>query len=55
MPEGMVVPPRSLVMGAARRSSAAQITEEEREGLRRYASNYYEYKESYLAELQRAS
>jgi carbonic anhydrase/acetyltransferase-like protein (isoleucine patch superfamily) len=27
-----------------------QITEEEREGLRRYAANYYDYKETYLAE-----
>ena len=28
-----------------------QITEEEREGLRRYAANYFEYKETYLAEM----
>jgi len=49
IPEGMVVPPRSLVMGIpgkVRRS----ISEEEREGLRRYADSYYEYKEIYLAE-----
>ena len=31
-----------------------QITEEERQGLRRYAANYYDYKESYLAELKRS-
>ena len=50
VPEGMKVPPRSLVMGVPAKFRR-QITEEEREGLRRYASNYYEYKESYLAEL----
>jgi carbonic anhydrase/acetyltransferase-like protein (isoleucine patch superfamily) len=52
VPEGMVIPPRSLVMGTPARFRR-QITEEEREGLRRYAANYYEYKESYLAELKR--
>src|SRR4051812_34767289 len=49
IPEGMEVPARSLVMGLpgkVRRS----ITEEERAGLRVYAQNYYEYKETYLAE-----
>jgi carbonic anhydrase/acetyltransferase-like protein (isoleucine patch superfamily) len=49
VPEGMVVPPRSLVMGVpgkVRRS----ITEEELHGLRRSAENYFEYKEIYLAE-----
>jgi len=49
VPEGMVIPPRSLVMGVpgkVRRS----ITEGEREGLRRSANDYYEYKEIYLAE-----
>jgi carbonic anhydrase/acetyltransferase-like protein (isoleucine patch superfamily) len=50
VPEGMKIPPRSLVMGAPARFRR-QITEEEREGLRRYAANYFEYKESYLAEL----
>src|SRR4029079_15158483 len=50
VPEGMKIPPRSLVMGVPAKFRR-QITEEEREGLRRYASNYYEYKESYLAEL----
>ena len=46
----MEIPPRSLVMGAPAKFRR-QITEEERQGLRRYASNYFEYKESYLAEL----
>lgn len=49
IPEGMVVPPRSLVMGVPGKFRR-QITEEEREGLRRYAANYYDYKETYLAE-----
>lgn len=53
VPEGMVIPPRSLVMGTPAKFRR-QITEEEREGLRRYAANYYEYKESYLAELKRS-
>lgn len=49
IPEGMVVPPRSLVMGTPGRFRR-QITEEERQGLRQYAANYYDYKETYLAE-----
>jgi carbonic anhydrase/acetyltransferase-like protein (isoleucine patch superfamily) len=49
VPEGMVIPPRSLVMGVPGRFRR-QITEGEREGLRRYAANYYDYKETYLAE-----
>ena len=52
VPEGMVIPPRSLVMGTPAKFRR-QITEEEREGLRRYAANYFEYKESYLAEQKR--
>ena len=50
VPEGMKIPPRSLVMGVPAKFRR-QITEEERQGLRRYAANYYDYKESYLAEL----
>jgi carbonic anhydrase/acetyltransferase-like protein (isoleucine patch superfamily) len=50
VPEGMKIPPRSLVMGVPAKFRR-QITEEEREGLRRYAANYFDYKESYLAEL----
>ena len=53
VPEGMTVPPRSLVMGMPAKVRR-EVTEEEREGLRRYASNYYEYKETYLAERDRA-
>ena len=49
VPEGMVVPPRSLVMGVPGKVRRA-VTEEEREGLRRSANNYYEYKEIYLEE-----
>jgi carbonic anhydrase/acetyltransferase-like protein (isoleucine patch superfamily) len=50
VPEGMVIPPGSLVMGQPARFRR-QVTEEERAGIRRYASNYFDYKESYLAEL----
>ena len=49
IPEGMVVPPRSLVMGLPGKFRR-QITEEERQGLRQYAANYYDYKETYLQE-----
>ena len=52
IPEGMTIPPRSLVMGVPGKVRR-ETTGEEREGLRRYSTNYYEYKESYLAELQR--
>jgi carbonic anhydrase/acetyltransferase-like protein (isoleucine patch superfamily) len=49
IPEGMEVPPRSLVMGLPGKVRRP-ITEEEREGLRRYAANYFDYKETYLSE-----
>jgi carbonic anhydrase/acetyltransferase-like protein (isoleucine patch superfamily) len=49
IPEGMVVPPGSLVMGVPGKVRRP-VTKEEREGLRRYANNYYEYKEIYLEE-----
>ena len=49
VPEGMKVPPRSLVVGLPAKVRR-EITGEEREGLRRYASNYLEYKETYLEE-----
>ena len=52
VPEGMDIPPRSLVMGVPAKFRR-QLTEEEREGIRRYSANYYDYKESYLAELQK--
>ena len=51
IPEGMTVPPRSLVMGTPGKVRR-EVTAEEREGLRRYAQNYFDYKESYLAELK---
>jgi carbonic anhydrase/acetyltransferase-like protein (isoleucine patch superfamily) len=38
------------VPGKVRRT----ISAEERQGLRRYADNYYEYKETYLAEVEAA-
>jgi gamma-carbonic anhydrase len=46
VPENMVVPPRSLVMGAPA-SVRRGVSVEERAGLRRYASNYVDYKEDY--------
>src|SRR5262245_51580338 len=49
VPEGMQIPPRSLVMGVPGKVRRP-ITEEERQGLRTYANNYVEYKETYLAE-----
>jgi carbonic anhydrase/acetyltransferase-like protein (isoleucine patch superfamily) len=52
IPEGMVIPPRSLVMGLPAKVRRP-ITEEERLGLRQYAQNYFEYKETYLAETGR--
>jgi carbonic anhydrase/acetyltransferase-like protein (isoleucine patch superfamily) len=52
VPEGMKVPPRSLLMGVPAKVRR-ELTAEEREGLRRYAQNYFEYKESYLAETGR--
>ena len=51
VPEGMEVPPRSLVMGLPGKVRRP-ITEEERQGLRQYAQNYFEYKETYLAEAE---
>ena len=51
VPEGLTIPPRSLVMGVPGKVRR-EVTAEERETLRRYASNYFDYKESYLAESQ---
>lgn len=50
IPERMRVPPRSLVMGAPGRIRR-QVTDEELDGVRLSARNYFEYKESFLAEL----
>jgi carbonic anhydrase/acetyltransferase-like protein (isoleucine patch superfamily) len=49
IPEGMLVPPRSLVMGMPAKIRR-DLSDAELQGLRRYAENYYEYKEIYLAE-----
>ena len=49
IPEGKVVPPRSLVVGVPGKVLRL-VSEDERAGLRRYAEHYYEYKETYLAE-----
>ena len=46
VPEGMQVPPRSLVMGAPAKVRR-ETSDEERAGLRRYALNYVRYKEDY--------
>ncbi len=46
VPEGMVVPPRSVVMGAPARVRR-EVSQEERDGLRRYAERYVGYKEEY--------
>jgi carbonic anhydrase/acetyltransferase-like protein (isoleucine patch superfamily) len=51
VPEGMVIPPRSLVMGLPAKVRRP-LTAEELASLRVYASNYYEYKENYLAEVE---
>ena len=50
IPEGMEVPPRSLVMGVPGKVRRP-ITEEERKSLRTYCENYLGYKETYLAEV----
>jgi carbonic anhydrase/acetyltransferase-like protein (isoleucine patch superfamily) len=49
VPEGMKVPPRSLVMGVPGKLRRP-LTPEELQMLRSSAQNYYEYKEIYLAE-----
>jgi carbonic anhydrase/acetyltransferase-like protein (isoleucine patch superfamily) len=52
VPEGMQVPPRSLVMGMPARVRRP-LTDDEREGLRRYAERYVGYKETYRTEAAR--
>jgi carbonic anhydrase/acetyltransferase-like protein (isoleucine patch superfamily) len=49
VPEGMKVPPRSLVMGLPAKVKRT-LGDEECVGIRRYAENYLEYKETYLLE-----
>src|SRR5262245_48854605 len=45
--EGMVVPPRSLVLGIPARVKRS-LSDEEAGGIDEYARRYYEYKETYL-------
>jgi carbonic anhydrase/acetyltransferase-like protein (isoleucine patch superfamily) len=47
--EGMVVPPGSLVMGVPAKVKRA-LSDEEKQSIRTYATNYLGYKETYLAE-----
>jgi carbonic anhydrase/acetyltransferase-like protein (isoleucine patch superfamily) len=49
VPEGMKIPPRSLVMGLPAKVRR-EVTEQEKASLRVYANNYLEYKETYLQE-----
>jgi carbonic anhydrase/acetyltransferase-like protein (isoleucine patch superfamily) len=49
IPEGMEIPAGSLVMGLPGKVRRP-ITDEERASIRVYAQNYFEYKETYLAE-----
>ena len=51
VPEGMVVPPRQLVMGVPGKVRRP-LTEAEKQSIRRSRENYYEYKETYLSETQ---
>jgi len=53
VPEGMEIPPGSLVMGLPAKVRRP-LTDEERASIDTYANNYFEYKESYLAELKRS-
>jgi carbonic anhydrase/acetyltransferase-like protein (isoleucine patch superfamily) len=49
VPEGMVIPPGSLVMGLPAKLRRP-LSAEEKQSIRVYSSNYYEYKETYLSE-----
>src|SRR4051812_3651243 len=49
IPEGMEIPAGSLVMGLPGKVRRP-LTDEERASIRVYAQNYFEYKETYLAE-----
>jgi carbonic anhydrase/acetyltransferase-like protein (isoleucine patch superfamily) len=51
VPERMVIPPRSLVMGVPGKVRR-ELTSDELQMLRQSAQNYYDYKEIYLAESQ---
>jgi len=52
VPEGTVVPPRSLFMGAPAQFRR-HLTDDDQAVIRRYASNYVAYKDSYLAAAKR--
>jgi carbonic anhydrase/acetyltransferase-like protein (isoleucine patch superfamily) len=49
IPEDMDVPPGSLVMGVPGKVRRP-LTDAEKQSIRRYSANYYEYKETYLSE-----
>jgi carbonic anhydrase/acetyltransferase-like protein (isoleucine patch superfamily) len=49
IPEGMQVPSGSLVMGLPGKVRRP-VNDEDRQSLRTYSQNYFEYKETYLAE-----
>ena len=49
VPEGMKIPPRSLVMGFPGKVRR-DVTEAERAHIRELAASYVEYKETYLRE-----
>jgi carbonic anhydrase/acetyltransferase-like protein (isoleucine patch superfamily) len=51
VPERMVIPPRSLVMGTPARVRR-ELTDEEVQSIDAYAQRYYEYKTAYLEDLQ---
>ena len=51
VPEGMHVPPGSVAMGAPA-TVRRPVSEEERAGLRAYAENYVDYKETYRTEVE---
>lgn len=52
VPEKTIVPPRSLFLGNPARFRR-HLTDADLEVIRRYATNYVAYKESYLAEVKR--
>jgi carbonic anhydrase/acetyltransferase-like protein (isoleucine patch superfamily) len=47
--EGAVIPPGSLVMGVPGKVKRP-LTDDEKASIRTYATNYYGYKETYLAD-----
>jgi carbonic anhydrase/acetyltransferase-like protein (isoleucine patch superfamily) len=49
VPEGMEVPPESMVMGVPGKVRR-QVSDAERERIRRHASNYVRYREIYREE-----